>query len=142
VTPTGGHRALPGGSPFNVAVGLGRLGVPTGLLGAISDDEHGTLLAARLADAGVRILPARAPHGRRRSRRSRSTRRARVLHLLPRRHERDRHGSDDDVAAAVAEAPGTASAALHVSLGAVTLASPGTGRCSPGCSRTPHRDRS
>jgi fructokinase len=123
----GGHRALPGGSPFNVAVGLGRLGVPTGLLGPISVDEHGTLLAARLADAGVRILPA--------ARTARPTTLATVT-LDDAGHASYTFSLDgtsatgmgpDDVAAAVAEEPGTASAALHVSLGAVTLASPGTG---------------
>jgi len=120
-------RALPGGSPFNVAVGLGRLGVPTALLGPISDDEHGTLLAGRLADAGVRTLPA--------------ARTARPTTLATVRLDDAGHASysftldgtsatgmgPDDLAAAVAEAPEAGTAALHVSLGAVTLASPGTG---------------
>lgn len=39
--------ACPGGAPFNVAVALARLGVPTGFLGALSNDAMG----GRLADA-------------------------------------------------------------------------------------------
>jgi fructokinase len=123
----GGHRALPGGSPFNVAVGLGRLGVPTGLLGPISVDEHGTLLADRLAHAGVRILPA--------ARTARPTTLAtvtlddagRASYTFTLDGTSATGMGPDDLATAVAEVPGTASAALHVSLGAVTLASPGTG---------------
>jgi fructokinase len=122
-----GLRALPGGSPFNVAVGLGRLGVTTGLLGPLSADTHGDLLAERLAEAGVRALPS--------GRTSRPTTTATV------RIDADGHASytfalegtsatgmtASDVALATRESPATATAALHVSLGAVTLASPGTG---------------
>jgi fructokinase len=43
----------PGGSCLNVAVGLGRLGVPTGLLARVSDDGFGRLLRRHLADSGV-----------------------------------------------------------------------------------------
>ena len=43
----------PGGSCLNVAVGLGRLGVPTALLARVSDDGFGRLLRAHLADSGV-----------------------------------------------------------------------------------------
>jgi fructokinase len=39
---------LPGGSPYNVAVGLGRLGRDVGYLGALSNDGFGRRLAARL----------------------------------------------------------------------------------------------
>lgn len=46
-------RPIPGGSPFNVAIGLGRLGCPVAFLGGISTDVHGTLLIRTLADAGV-----------------------------------------------------------------------------------------
>lgn len=46
-------RPIPGGSPFNVAIGLGRLGCPAAFLGGISTDAHGALLIRRLADAGV-----------------------------------------------------------------------------------------
>lgn len=46
-------RAVPGGSPFNVAVGLARLGVPAGLVAGVSTDALGQRLAARLAAEGV-----------------------------------------------------------------------------------------
>ncbi|MBR3194548.1 carbohydrate kinase [Bosea sp. (in: a-proteobacteria)] len=46
-------RAVAGGSPFNVVVGLARLGVETGFLGGISRDRFGTLLAETLAHEGV-----------------------------------------------------------------------------------------
>ncbi len=51
-----------GGSPFNVAVGLARLGVDVELAAQIGDDDHGRLLAAALEQAGVErstdVLPA------------------------------------------------------------------------------------
>lgn len=47
----------PGGSPANVAYGLGRLGVSTGLLTAIGDDARGAAIEAHLASAGVELLP-------------------------------------------------------------------------------------
>ena len=43
----------PGGSPYNVAIGLARLGVETGYLGKISTDAHGRMLRAHLAESGV-----------------------------------------------------------------------------------------
>lgn len=51
----GGQRfaAYPGGSPFNVAIGLARLSVPTSFLGRVSRDAFGRLLAERLARDGV-----------------------------------------------------------------------------------------
>ncbi|XAS72819.1 carbohydrate kinase [Micrococcaceae bacterium Sec5.1] len=52
-----GTISYPGGSPANVAYGLGRLGVSTGLLTAIGEDEHGTAIANHLQSAGVRLLP-------------------------------------------------------------------------------------
>jgi fructokinase len=42
-----------GGGPFNTAVGLGRLGVPTSMLTRLSTDPFGASLAARLADNDV-----------------------------------------------------------------------------------------
>ena len=42
-----------GGSPYNVAIGLGRLGVPVGFLGRVSDDPFGRLLRDRLVVDGV-----------------------------------------------------------------------------------------
>lgn len=46
-------RAVAGGSPFNVAVGLARLGVPTAFLGGISRDVFGAFLADALAREDV-----------------------------------------------------------------------------------------
>ncbi|MDX6630266.1 MAG: fructokinase [Gaiellales bacterium] len=46
-------RPHPGGGPFNSAVALGRLGVPVGFLGRLSDDRFGQLLAAFLEESGV-----------------------------------------------------------------------------------------
>lgn len=44
---------LAGGSPYNVAVGLGRLGRDTGYLGGLSQDAFGAMMAARLQADGV-----------------------------------------------------------------------------------------
>ena len=46
-------RIVAGGSPFNVAIGLARLGIESAFLGGISRDGFGTLLAHRLAREGV-----------------------------------------------------------------------------------------
>ena len=46
-------RVVAGGSPFNVAIGLARLGVAAGFLGGVSNDRFGTLLADILASEGV-----------------------------------------------------------------------------------------
>ncbi len=50
-------RAEPvlGGSPFNVAVGLARLGVPTSYLGGLSSDVFGAAIRARLLAEAVDI---------------------------------------------------------------------------------------
>lgn len=45
-----------GGSPFNVAVGLARLGVPTLLACQLADDEHGALLRERLDGSGAELV--------------------------------------------------------------------------------------
>lgn len=47
----------PGGSPANVAYGLGRLGVTTGLLTAIAPDARGISIEDHLLSAGVILLP-------------------------------------------------------------------------------------
>lgn len=47
------YRAMPGGSPFNVAIGLARLDVPTGFLGKLSTDPFGKQLRATLQANGV-----------------------------------------------------------------------------------------
>jgi fructokinase len=46
-------RAVAGGSPFNVAIGLARLGVDASFLGGISRDRFGALLARILIGEGV-----------------------------------------------------------------------------------------
>jgi fructokinase len=126
--PDGRLRPLPGGSPFNVAVGLGRLGVTTGLLGALSRDAFGDLLAERLDASGVRVLP---------SRRTALPTTLALVHLDAEGHAAYSFYLDgtsatsleaDDIAVAAREEPVVRDAALHVSLGAVTLASPGTGQ--------------
>lgn len=48
-------RAVPGGSPMNVAVGLSRLGVAAGFFGALSRDAFGARLAALLEAEGVAL---------------------------------------------------------------------------------------
>lgn len=48
--------ALPGGSPFNCAIALSKLGNRTGFLCPISADEYGELLLKPLAEAGVSVL--------------------------------------------------------------------------------------
>ncbi|WP_432515204.1 carbohydrate kinase family protein [Kineococcus sp. SYSU DK001] len=47
----------PGGSPLNVAHGLGRLGHDVALLTRLGDDAHGRLLRGHLDAGGVRLLP-------------------------------------------------------------------------------------
>ncbi|NAZ81925.1 carbohydrate kinase [Kineococcus sp. R8] len=53
-----------GGSPMNVAYGLGRLGHDVSLLTRMGDDEHGRLLREHLAAAGVHLLPGAVDGGR------------------------------------------------------------------------------
>lgn len=57
VTSPEGTTEYPGGSPANVAYGLGRLGINTGLLTAIGDDERGAAIERHLHSAGVTLLP-------------------------------------------------------------------------------------
>ena len=47
------YDAVLGGSPYNVAIGLGRLGAPTAFVSRISSDANGENLAAGLQAAGV-----------------------------------------------------------------------------------------
>lgn len=51
-------RAVPGGSPMNVAIGLARLGIASGFLGGLSQDAFGTRLAGRLEREGVSLALA------------------------------------------------------------------------------------
>lgn len=57
VTTPRGQVEHPGGSPANVAYGLGRLGVSTGLLTAIAPDARGICIENHLRSAGVILLP-------------------------------------------------------------------------------------
>ncbi|WP_329275257.1 carbohydrate kinase family protein [Streptomyces sp. NBC_00691] len=58
-------RVHPGGSPANVAYGLGRLGRDVTLLTQLADDPTGRLIEAHLKNAGVRLeagdVPERTP---------------------------------------------------------------------------------
>jgi len=49
----GGFLPLPGGSPFNTAVAIGRFGVPVKFLGRISSDFFGEMLIKRFKDNRV-----------------------------------------------------------------------------------------
>ena len=125
VPDAAGHlRPLPGGSPLNVAVGLGRLGLPTGYLGPLSRDAFGDLLAARLAEAGATaVLPDRCA----------APTTLAMVHLDPAgvaaySFYLDGTSAVGLTAADVAALPDAVTAApLHVSLGAIALGSPGTG---------------
>ena len=48
-----GYQPCPGGSIYNIAVGLGRLQTPVGFLGSISTDFFGDLLVNYLVESGV-----------------------------------------------------------------------------------------
>ncbi|MGH3978202.1 MAG: carbohydrate kinase family protein [Pseudonocardiaceae bacterium] len=52
-TPDGTLAPRLGGGPYNVAVALGRLGVPTAFLSRISTDAFGDQLLGRLRESGV-----------------------------------------------------------------------------------------
>ncbi|MFC8764318.1 carbohydrate kinase [Streptomyces sp. NPDC057193] len=54
-------RVHPGGSPANVAYGLGRLGRDVTLLTQLADDLHGRRIAEHLTAAGVRVEVGGAP---------------------------------------------------------------------------------
>ena len=49
----GGFMPLPGGSPYNTAIAIGRLGVPVKFLGRFSTDFFGEILARRLMENHV-----------------------------------------------------------------------------------------
>jgi len=50
-----GYLPHPGGSPYNVAIGLGRLDVPVGFLGRLSTDTFGRLLREHLQASQVSL---------------------------------------------------------------------------------------
>lgn len=64
VTSASGTSEHPGGSPANVAYGLGRLGLRTGLLTALGDDARGQALREHLGRADVGVLPGSTTLGR------------------------------------------------------------------------------
>jgi fructokinase len=55
VKPDGSSAAHPGGSPANVALGLGRLGRDVELLTALGDDAYGRLVRAHLEESHVQL---------------------------------------------------------------------------------------
>ncbi|NYJ75647.1 PfkB family carbohydrate kinase [Allobranchiibius huperziae] len=55
--PDGSEREHVGGSPFNTAVGLSRLGHPVSLATYIGDDERGLAISDALAVDGVDLTP-------------------------------------------------------------------------------------
>ena len=61
VKPDGTSSAHPGGSPANVALGLGRLGRDVELLTSLADDAHGRLVRAHLEDSGVVLAVGTPP---------------------------------------------------------------------------------
>jgi len=56
VRPDGSRAEHVGGSPANVALGLGRLGNEVTLLTLIGDDDHGALVRKHLSSAGVGVI--------------------------------------------------------------------------------------
>ncbi|TFC19140.1 carbohydrate kinase family protein [Cryobacterium glucosi] len=53
----------PGGSPMNVAIGVGRLGLSVSLLTSIGNDDRGAQIRRRLTDAGVELVPGSIVRG-------------------------------------------------------------------------------
>jgi len=54
----GGHREAPGGSPFNVAIGLARLGNRASLMARLSADRYGLLLRRTAVAEGIDLQAA------------------------------------------------------------------------------------
>jgi len=57
--PAGGGfscMGVPGGSPFNVAIGVARLGGKAGFLSKISTDFFGRVIDARAGDLGRKVF--------------------------------------------------------------------------------------
>jgi fructokinase len=112
---------LAGGSPYNVAIGLGRLGATTAFAGPLSSDRFGGLLGERLLTAGVSLDLA--------PRTDEPTTLA-VVHL----DDRGRasyafylEGTSTRALTAGSLPTLPEGAALHVSFGAVVADTPGTG---------------
>lgn len=62
VKPDGSSTTHPGGSPANVALGLGRLGRDVELLTALGDDAHGKLVRAHLEKSRVQLAGGTPAH--------------------------------------------------------------------------------
>ena len=60
----GTDEELPGGSPANVALALGRLGGRPQLVTSLGDDDRGRAVRAWLAESGVDVVAASPPGGR------------------------------------------------------------------------------
>ncbi|MDI2129499.1 carbohydrate kinase family protein [Yinghuangia seranimata] len=114
VHPAGGEPvAHPGGSPANVAVGLGRLGAPVRLVTSFGRDAYGRLLAKHLAASSVAVAPQSVHDG------STSVARARVGASGVASYEFD---ITWDLGAAVTAAAAADSLCLHTGSIAATLA--------------------
>ena len=59
--PDGLYKAVPGGSPLNIALALARLGVPSGYAMPVSSDLFGAELVSALEREGVGYLPPVRP---------------------------------------------------------------------------------
>jgi fructokinase len=108
---------LPGGSPYNVAVGLARLGTAASYLGQLSTDGFGDRLKGRLTAEGVGLTTAAAT--------SEPTTLA-VVHLDAEARASYAFYLDGTSAASLPSPlpPLPADATLHVSLGAIGLEHP------------------
>jgi fructokinase len=60
----GDSSETPGGSPLNVAVGLGRLDVPATLISQVGHDEHGGLVVQHVTGSGAEIVAVPTSTGR------------------------------------------------------------------------------
>lgn len=58
ISPTGDHTEIPGGSPANVALTLGRLGRDVELVTWLGNDERGERVGAHIRESHVRIKEA------------------------------------------------------------------------------------
>ncbi len=54
-------KAIPGGSPYNLALAAGRQGVRVGYVTPISEDSNGDQLVANLLSSNVQVLGPRVP---------------------------------------------------------------------------------
>ena len=64
VDPDGDSAETPGGSPLNVAVGLGRLDVPATLISQVGHDERGGLVVQHVTASGAEIVAVPTSSGR------------------------------------------------------------------------------